>query len=166
MKKKITVQMENKENKESKPMQSEEISSEELEELAQEVYEESYWKKCFDQLDRMKTHQDKYRKIDIEKFNKKYTPEGKEVDRLELQKDSLKASLYYYSGLSNYLRLAEMDNSDALLRYKHYQKKYREIQTYIENAKGFNGKEPSWNSYCDWSNKRKQKKAEMKPKKN
>ena len=99
-------------------------------------------------------------------FNKKYAPDGKEVDRLELQKDSLKASLYYYSGLSNYCRLAEMDNSTALLRYKYYQKKYRQIQTYIENAKDFNGKEPSWDGYCDWSNKRKQKKAEMKPKKN
>lgn len=158
--------MENKENKENKPMQSEELSSEELDELIQEVNEEQYWKKCFDQLDRMKTYQDKYRKIDIEKFNKKYTPEGKAVDKLELYKDCFKANLYYYSGLSNYCRLAEMDASTALMRYKHYQKKYREIQTYIENAKGFNGKEASWDSYCDWSNKRKQKKAEMKPKKN
>lgn len=156
-------------NNNKKPMDTTtepELTSEDLDELLIEVEEDNYWKKCFDQLDRMKIHQDKYRKIDIEKFNKKYTPKGKEVDRLELQKDSLKASLYYYSGLSNYLRLAEMDNSDALLKYRYYQKKYRQIQTYIENAKGFNGKEASMDGYCDWQSKRKQKKAEMKPKKN
>lgn len=143
-----------------------EISSEELDELINEIQEDTYWKKCFDQLDRMKIGQDKYRKIDIEKFNKKFMEDGKDVDKLQLYKDSFKASLYYYSNLTNYLRLAEMDNSDALLKYRYYQKKYRQIQTYIENAKDFNKKEPSWEDYCNWDNKRKEKKRELKPKKN
>lgn len=156
-------------NNNKKPMDTTtepELTSEDLDELLIEVEEDNYWKKCFDQLDRMKIGQDKYRKIDIEKFNKKYMEEGKEVDKLQLYKDSFKASLYYYSGLTNYLRLAEMDNSDALLKYRYYQKKYRQIQTYIENAKEFNKKEPSWESYCNWDNKRKQMKRELKPKKN
>lgn len=143
-----------------------ELSSEELDELLNGINEDNYWKKCFDQLDRMKIGQDKYRKIDINKFNKKHLKNGKEIDKLQLYKESFKASLYYYSDLTNYLRLAEIDNSDALLKYKYYQKKYRQIQTYIENAEEFDKKKPSWESYCNWDNKRKEKKKELKPKKN
>lgn len=147
-----------------------ELTTEEWEEIINEVEEDNYWNSCFEQLERMKTNQMKYKRLDIEKINKEFKPNGQPVDKLKLYKKAYYTSLYYYSNLSNYLRLAEMDNMDALAKYKYYQRKYREIQTYIENTEKFKKGTPSWDEYCKWqqelTKRNNKRKEEKKPKKN
>ena len=157
---------ENKEKREMNIEQIKELDDEELEELIKEVCEDKQekekgkWEDTFEQLQRMKICQDKYRRIGIKKFNDKWKKD--EFNKLDLYQYTYKEGLYYYFNLSQSLILAEMDNSDALIKYKYYQKKLREIQTYKEVAKKWDNEEPSWNGYCKWHNDYKEKKAERK----
>ena len=142
-----------------------ELTDDEIEELLNETAEENYWTSVFAQLERMKKGQQKYTRIDIDKFNKKNDKEFNH-DKLLLYKDSFKTSLYYYSNLSNYLRLAEMDNTEALEKYKYYQRRYREIQCYMETSEKIKHEKPTWDGYCQWDRKLVEKKWDKKRKEN
>lgn len=142
-----------------------ELTNEELNEVINEIEENNYWNSCFEQLERMKIHQMKYKQIDIDKFDKKYKQNNQPVDKLTLYKDSFRTSLHYYSDLSNYLRLAEFDNTDALMKYKYYQRRLRELQTYVELSNKFKKEKPSWEGYHKWNDefkKRNNKRREEK----
>lgn len=164
--------MENKENKERRDMNVEqirELDDEELEELIKEVCEDKQekengkWEDAFEQLQRMKICQDKYRRIGIKKFNEQWKKEN--LNKIELYQYTYREGLYYYFNLSQSMILAELDNSDALLKYKYYQKKLREIKTYKEIAKKWDHEEPTWDGYCKWQSEYKTKKAERKKQK-
>lgn len=168
--------MENKEKRDMNIEEIKELDDEELDELIKEVCEDKQnqekekWEDAFEQMQRMKICQDKYRRFGIKKFNKQWKKD--EFNKLNLYQFAYKESLYYYFNMSQSLILAEMDNSDALLKYKYYQKKLREIQTYKENTKKWDNEEPTWDGYCKWQKeykekkiKRKKLKEETKPKK-
>lgn len=160
--------MENKENRNMNIEQVKELDDEELDELIKEICEDKQeqdkgkWEDAFEQMQRMKVCQDKYRRIGIKKFNDQWKKD--ELDKLKLYQFTFREGLYYYFNLSQSMLLAEMDNSDALLKYKYYQKKLREIQTYKENTKKWDNEEPTWDGYCKWQNEYKEKKAERKRK--
>lgn len=160
--------MENKENRNMNIEQVKELDDDELDELIKEICEDKQeqnkgkWEDAFEQMQRMKVCQDKYRRIGIKKFNDQWKKD--ELDKLKLYQFTFREGLYYYFNLSQSMLLAEMDNSDALLKYKYYQKKLREIQTYKENTKKWDNEEPTWDGYCKWQNEYKEQKAERKRK--
>lgn len=159
----------NKQRKEMNVNEIRELDDEELDELIKEVCEDKQeqekgkWEDTFEQLQRMKICQDKYRRIGIKDFNKKWKKEN--LNKLDLYQYTFREGLYYYFNLSQSMILAEMDNSDTLLKYKYYQKKLREIRTYREVTKKWDHEEPTWDGYCKWQNEYKEKKAERKKQK-
>lgn len=146
--------------------EEQELSTEELEEVMDEVKEDNYWNECFNQLERMKKCQINNGKKDTEKFNKNHSP----LNKLELYKSHYHDSIYYWSDEANFLKMTDQDNTMALINYKRNQKNLREIKTYMETTTKYKRGTPTWDGYCKWHQelikRNNARKEEKKPKKN
>lgn len=121
------------------------------------------------------TYSDNYneKKEQYESTNKNYERihknQFKGKDKFEIYKQSYLESLKYYGNLKDYLLLAEMDNSDAILKYNYYKKMYARMMAFIPLHDDFKvnkatekSEHPTWEEWCNFNNKRKIRKAHHK----
>lgn len=146
-----------------------EFSTEDFEEFnkqAKKVDEKITWETFFNNYEEKKkqyeTTNKNYEKIHKNQFKGK--------DKFEIYRHSYLESLKYYGNLKDYLLLAEMDNSDATMKYNYYKKVYARMMAFVPIHYDFksdpNDNEdndyPTWEEWCNFNNKRKIKKAEYK----
>lgn len=150
-----------------------EFSTEDFEELENEKEkekeaEDKMWN-CYNSIYENKKNQYNTTNKNYERIHKN---QFKGKNKIELYKQSYIESLKYYGNLKDYLLLAEMDNTDATMKYNYYKKMFARLTAFIETQYTTNKKQPTWEEWCDFNNKRKIRKAEekrkgeTKPKKN
>lgn len=149
-----------------------EFSSEDYEELEKEIEkdkkeEDEMWK-CYNDIYEKKKNQYNTTNKNYERIHKN---QFKGKNKLELYKQSYIESLRYYGNLKDYLLLAEMDNSNATMKYNYYKKMFARLTAFIEmkytikkDSKTTEKEHPTWEEWCEFNNKRKTRKAEEKRK--
>ena len=103
---------------------------EEIEEDNKKALEEITWSTFYDNYEERKkqyeTTEKNYERIHRNQFKGK--------DKFEIYRQSYLESLKYYGNLKDYLLLAEMDNSDAKMKYNYYKKNVCKINGICSNT--------------------------------